>query len=231
MSWWGTASGRPQRSILTKLCLCTLPSTTHWTLLKSWLVSASPCTLCYLPSPDTFPRRQNLAPDEGLHWKRKACKHEQTIEQTEFCSLPRAKCELAQILLSRFFMACKNPGPRAKWTLHDFCTGDKNRCANTVFCSRLCSRASKPGQACVIKSTSRNQNLLITCTLLTPRRRRRRLAPLPRPRQEQRPRQESLIVQNNATASAHRCPHSSQGCRLGARSGQRFERLPTCKPR
>ena len=78
-----------------------------------------------------------------------------------------------------------------------FLHGRQNRCANTVFCSRLCSRASKPGQVCEIKSTSRNQSLLITCALLTPRRRRRRLAPLPRPRQEQRPRQESLIVQNN----------------------------------
>jgi hypothetical protein len=155
----------------------------------------------------------------NLHWKRKACKHEQTIEQTEFCSVPRAKFEFAQILLCRFFMACKSPGAACKVTLHDFCTGDKNRCANTVFCSRLCSRASKPGQVCEIKSTSRNQSLLITCALLTPRRRRRRLAPLPRPRQEQRPRQESLIVQNNATASAHRCLHSSQGCRLGRRGG------------
>ena len=107
--------------------------------------------------------------------------------------MPRAKCELAQILLSRFFMACKSPGPRAKWTLHDFCTGDKNRCANTVFCSRLCSRASKPGQACVIKSTSRNQSLLITCTLLTPRRRRRRLAPL------------LALVKNNALVRGFDC--------------------------
>ena len=65
-SWWGTASGRPQKSILTKLCMCTLSSTTYWGLPRWWLVSASPCTLCYSPCPNTFPRRQNLAPHEGL---------------------------------------------------------------------------------------------------------------------------------------------------------------------
>ena len=59
-SWWGTASRRPQRSILTKLCLCTLPSTTHWTLLliKSWLlVSASLWWSLYACCPAVFPER------------------------------------------------------------------------------------------------------------------------------------------------------------------------------
>ena len=56
-SWWGTASGRPQKSILTKLCLCTSPSTTHWTLLKSCLVSASLWRSLYACCPAAFPER------------------------------------------------------------------------------------------------------------------------------------------------------------------------------
>ena len=79
---WGTACGRPQRSILAKLCMCTMSSTTYLALPRWWLVSASPCTLCYSPCPETFPRRLNLGPTRASQQPGRLTHHSMKICDT-----------------------------------------------------------------------------------------------------------------------------------------------------